>query len=307
MDERRVLAGCALTVWIGLWIILPSSTLWVPTYVLGVNKGVIVTVAIWLALSNWPPLRKSTAFVAFLQRMTDWWRQHALVNGPGLLRPESARPALFAHHPHGIVAINCLAVGAASNCRPGVSHICFMMPFNRQLMQLVGGLAATRKDLGAEMGTGVDLAIIPGGIDEVVLCDPSVERVFLKSRFGFVKLALEHGYDIVPVYHLGESQSYQQIPWLNRWPPLTRARLAFTKITSFPAVLPFFGWYGTFLPWRCDCVSVIGDPVSCPRIPNPTRAEIAEYHGRYVAALVKTFDSAKHRLPAYRDRTLEVW
>ena len=69
MDERRVLAGCALTVWIGLWIILPSSTLWVPTYVLGVNKGVIVTVAIWLALSNWPPLRKSTAFVAFLQRM----------------------------------------------------------------------------------------------------------------------------------------------------------------------------------------------------------------------------------------------
>ncbi|KAH8063463.1 hypothetical protein JL722_2633 [Aureococcus anophagefferens] len=154
------------------------------------------------------------------------------------------------------------------------------MPFNRQLMQTVGGIGARRETVATEMRRGVDLAVIPGGIDEVVLADPVHERVFLKRRFGFVKLALEHGYDLVPVYHLGESQMYGMLP-LQRWGPILRCRLWMTKRFSLPFGFGVGCWYCPVLPRRVPCVSAVGDPVVLPKIDSPTMADVAKYHARY--------------------------
>ena len=228
------------------------------------------------------------------------------MNEAGLRRAPGAKPAVFAHHPHGVVAINCLAVGSRADCRAVVSDICFQMPFNRQLMQTVGGIGARRETVAAEMRRGVDLAVIPGGIDEVVLADPVHERVFLKRRFGFVKLALEHGYDLVPVYHLGESQMYGMLP-LQRWGPILRCRLWMTKRFSLPFGFGVGCWYCPVLPRRVPCVSAVGDPVVLPKIDSPTRADVAKYHALYVEALVATYNEHRHLLPAYAGKDLEVW
>lgn len=306
-ENKFVLSTCALLAWIGMWVVLPSSTLWVPSALLGLPRGACVSASVWIFFGFvFPDLERNESFVRFLQRMTDYYASHVVTNEAGLRRPKDAAPALFAHHPHGVVAVSCLAVGSRANCRAGVSDICFKMPFNRQLMQLVGGIGATREILTAEMKRRVDLAIIPGGIDEVVLTDPNYERVYLKKRFGFVKLALENGYDLVPVYHLGETQMFSMFP-LQRWKPILRARLWMTRNTSLPFGFGFGAWFCPFLPKRTDCVSAVGEPVSCPKIENPSREDVAKYHAKYVQALVATYNNNRHLLSAYKDKELEIW
>jgi len=305
-EHAVALSACALSLWIGMWVVLPSATLWLPSVLFGLPRGLALTCGIWATLANAPPLPRRVAFIKFLQRMTDWFPRHAIANEAGLRRAPGAKPAVFAHHPHGVVAINCLAVGSRADCRAVVSDICFQMPFNRQLMQTVGGIGARRETVAAEMRRGVDLAVIPGGIDEVVLADPVHERVFLKRRFGFVKLALERGYDLVPVYHLGESQMYGMLP-LQRWGPILRCRLWMTKRFSLPFGFGVGAWFCPVLPRRVPCVSAVGEPVVLPKIDNPTRADVAKYHALYVKALVATYNEHRHLLPAYAGKDLEVW
>merc|ERR1719265_19060 len=61
-------------------------------------------------------------------------------------------------------------------------------------------------DLNKLMKSGESpLALVPGGFQEATLSCCGHERVFLKTRKGFVKYALRHGYDLVPVYGVGES------------------------------------------------------------------------------------------------------
>ena len=48
---------------------------------------------------------------------------------------------------------------------------------------------------------------MPGGIREMFY-GTEVEQIFLKSRFGFAKLALTTGASLVPAYCLGANQCY---------------------------------------------------------------------------------------------------
>merc|ERR1711879_370626 len=55
---------------------------------------------------------------------------------------------------------------------------------------------------------GNSLTIIVGGIAEMYLLHPDKEIVKLRSRKGFVRLAVENGVNLTPVYHFGNSQLF---------------------------------------------------------------------------------------------------
>jgi hypothetical protein len=46
-----------------------------------------------------------------------------------------------------------------------------------------------------------------GGVSEMFLPDDRVERV--KLRRGFIRQAIKHGYDIVPMFHFGQSRLFR--------------------------------------------------------------------------------------------------
>ena len=50
--------------------------------------------------------------------------------------------------------------------------------------------------------TRMSPAILPGGFSEAVYtnADPTVEYNYIGDRMGFVRLAIEHGVDIIPTY-----------------------------------------------------------------------------------------------------------
>jgi hypothetical protein len=50
-----------------------------------------------------------------------------------------------------------------------------------------------------------------GGSAELLECQPNTDILVLKRRKGFVRLALENGVDIVPVYGYGINDLYIQV------------------------------------------------------------------------------------------------
>ncbi|CAH0518645.1 unnamed protein product [Peronospora belbahrii] len=54
------------------------------------------------------------------------------------------------------------------------------------------------------MRTGQNLCLLPGGFQVATLYQRGKHRVYIQKRFGFIKLALQHGYNIYPAYTFGE-------------------------------------------------------------------------------------------------------
>lgn len=64
---------------------------------------------------------------------------------------------------------------------------------------------------------GVSVGLMVGGIAEMFMIRRDHERIKLRERKGFVRIALEHGTDILPVYMFGVNQALDfGPPWLQR-------------------------------------------------------------------------------------------
>ena len=54
------------------------------------------------------------------------------------------------------------------------------------------------------------VTLIVGGSPESLLSRPGDVRLYLKKRYGFIKIALQEGSPVVPVFAFGEHQLYEQ-------------------------------------------------------------------------------------------------
>ncbi|MEQ2205835.1 Diacylglycerol O-acyltransferase 2, partial [Xenoophorus captivus] len=105
-------------------------------------------------------------------------------------------------------------------------------------------------------GTGNAVVIVVGGAAESLQCAPGMNSVTLKNRKGFVKLALQKGSDLVPVYSFGENDAYKQVFFEEGtcWRALQR-RLQ--KILGFAPCL-FYGSSWGIVPF-CNPITTIGE------------------------------------------------
>jgi 2-acylglycerol O-acyltransferase 2 len=54
-------------------------------------------------------------------------------------------------------------------------------------------------------GAGQAITIVIGGASESLSAHPGTADLTLKKRFGFVKIAIREGADLVPVFSFGEN------------------------------------------------------------------------------------------------------
>lgn len=52
------------------------------------------------------------------------------------------------------------------------------------------------------------LALVPGGATEALYAGNGRHTLKLKNRLGFIRLAMQSGIDVVPVYTFGENNTY---------------------------------------------------------------------------------------------------
>jgi 1-acyl-sn-glycerol-3-phosphate acyltransferase len=83
----------------------------------------------------------------------------------------------------------------------------FRVPLWRDLLVQQGSVLGTRENCSALMRQGENVLVYPGGAREVFKRKGESYRLLWKERYGFVRLAIEHGYTITPYATVGAEES----------------------------------------------------------------------------------------------------
>eukprot|EP00123_Amoebidium_parasiticum_P020522 comp51583_c0_seq1/m.47675 comp51583_c0_seq1/g.47675 ORF comp51583_c0_seq1/g.47675 comp51583_c0_seq1/m.47675 type:complete len:438 (-) comp51583_c0_seq1:312-1625(-) len=245
-----------------------------------------------------------------------WWVYLRDYFPAQLIRDESCvldanKNYIFGYHPHGILSIGAITnfMSSASNVGgifPEVTiHVAtlvenFKIPILRELIMAMGAIAVSRKSLEylfSHPGHGQAALIVIGGASEALDARPKTNNLTLNKRRGFVRLALQQGAGMVPVFCFNENDLFRMAVDGDEGSYLRKIQTKLMKVMGYS--IPIFHGRGVFqytfgfIPVRKPLVTVVGRPVECPKIDNPTEEDVEKYHAMYVANLVEVYNKYK--------------
>lgn len=291
----------------GIWFVsitMPAALMWSLATAKWKLTSALLAAYCFPHVITMPSLPQSCSH-AFWHGVQGWFPELEIVHvGEPEPEPSSRERRLFCIHPHGIYTLGALTL---PNHMPEIRlciapYLYHFAPAFRIFAELLGvKLGSTGpRDLKHLMETkNTPMAIVPGGFEEATITCRGTERVFLKTRGGFIKYALRHGYDLVPCFTVGDSDMFSnpQGAWKFRW---------WLNGLSIPAVLPFGFPVLPLLPKRVRVKLAIGAPLHMPQIQNPSREDVEKHRKRYLAALKATYEEAVQGT-ASAGRPFEVW
>ena len=139
------------------------------------------------------------------------WKDYAAYFPISLLKEKDLDPKfnyIIGSHPHGVLCSGafCNFGTEGTNLKQVYSgltftlttlNVQFVMPFYRELFMCGGSVTASRKSIDYELNKssgGNAVVLVVGGAPEALDTHPGVDIILiLKSRKGFVRLALKHG------------------------------------------------------------------------------------------------------------------
>ncbi|XP_070810058.1 2-acylglycerol O-acyltransferase 3 isoform X1 [Pituophis catenifer annectens] len=220
------------------------------------------------------------------------------------------RNYVLGSHPHGIICAGAFSAFCTEACGfsrafPGLSSSLavlaglFYVPVYREYLMSSGMVPVSKKSLDflLRAGPGHAVVIVVGGATESLDCNPGEQRLHLSGRRGFVRLALQHGADLVPVFSFGENDIFRQIQF-PEGSLLRRLQLHFKQLAGFAPCLfvgrsLFFSRCWGLLPQPSPITVVVGKPILVPLCPHPKPEEVDRYHALYVQALQQLFEEHK--------------
>ncbi|CAE8623074.1 unnamed protein product [Polarella glacialis] len=315
-----VAALVQLVVWGGGMVLGPLSLVGMPlAFMLMTPVRAALLAGGILTLALLPPLRESPAFCKIFLRTASLLKGGSTLWVADEVLPHIGDGVMVCYHPHGVIPHGFCLNGAirAKTRQPEkylaketmLSHrvsgvqapVLFRIPILRQMLQLFGcTVPATKQGMYGLFKKNMSFGIVVGGSEEVALHIRGRERLFLRGRAGFLKYALQFGYKIIVAYNFGESDLYQNVSLfepLNMW-----------LVKKLGFVLPIFWgrWWCPMLPrGDVELHTVFGEVLQLPRIEEPTAEQVAEWHGKYMAAVDRVFETHKSQF-GYGDRKLEI-
>ncbi|KAG5844603.1 hypothetical protein ANANG_G00164250 [Anguilla anguilla] len=201
---------------------------------------------------------------------------------------------VFGFHPHGILVAGaftnfCTLSTGFPSLYPGLTpHLLmlplwFRAPFFRDYI-MFAGLVPSDKDSASYL-----LQRPEGG------------------KKGFIKLAMEHGAPLVPVFSFGENELFNQVDnprgTLLRWVQERLQRLMGVSLPLFHARGVFQYSFG-LMPFRKPIHTVVGKPIPVQQNEKPTDEELNDLHERYMSELSQLFEEHKGKFGVPEDKHL---
>jgi len=231
---------------------------------------------------------------------------------------------LFGYHPHGLLGAGCFlnfvttATGFPSlfpgiNLRGGTLSFNFRVPFFREVLLRLGSISVSASSIKHVLGQGPGSAvvIVPGGAAEALDARPGVHDLTLQRRNGFFRIALQHGVHLVPIYSFGENELYDQLA--NHPGSILRDMQNFF-LRRFGYSAPYYlgaGGSGHGVPFnpvprRHPIITIVGDPIPCNKVENPTQEQIEDLKERYIEKLKEIFDRFADQYAPSREGDLRI-
>jgi len=217
----------------------------------------------------------------------------------GLDSLDLKRPALFVGN-HALFSIDAGLMLDHLYTHYGVlprslgDHLHFRIPGWGQAVTDYGGVEGTPENCSELMRRGESILVFPGGAREVNRRKSDRYEVIWKQRTGFARLAIQHGYDIIPFASVGANESYEIVldaddvrsstlwQWLDRGGRLNKlvrdGDLLSPVVkgigpTLLPRPQPFYFAFGERIstaPWQTEAV----DPSSLWAVRDQTERAI---------------------------------
>jgi hypothetical protein len=206
-----------------------------------------------------------------------------------------AGPSIFVLEPHGVFPVTLF--WGSLNLLPKQKILCclsssiFLVPMAKHILTWAGAISADKSSIIKHLKQDYSVTICPGGVQEVRYLGNKNECVmYLKSRVGVVKLALEQGVPMIPVVTFGLQNTYDF--WVPEHPIMG-------TIGSYLGFYPmiFFGVFG--IPFGqakpCHLNIIIGTPIKVPRLQNPSTSDIEKYQKLLLSAIEELYNSNKKK------------
>lgn len=116
-------------------------------------------------------------------------------------------------------------------------HVHFKLPVWRDMLTAFGVVDGTRANTAELMRRGEQILVFPGGGREVAKRKGEKYKLIWKNRMGFARLAITHGYPIVPFAAVGVEEALDIIVDADS-PLLAPTRLLVKKVLGTPDVAP---------------------------------------------------------------------
>ena len=206
------------------------------------------------------------------------------------------KQVLYALEPHDVLPLSIFVFNDNLNAFPGqkclgcITGACFNIPLMRHMYTWVNATDVGKKNVLKLIADGISPVICPGGVQEVTLMTNKDDCVlYLKNRKGFVKLAIQHGLPLIPVFTFGLKGSFNYwVPKGKFWTNLAR-RIGFLPMA-------FFGVFGLPLgpakPVQYTLIAGSPIPVGAAQ-PEPSQEEIDKFHRIFVDDLVALYERHK--------------
>lgn len=139
--------------------------------------------------------------------------------------------------------------------------------------------------------------VYPGGEKEQMETVRGKHIIYLKQRKGFVKLAMQQGAQLVPVYAFGECDLYNHYQF----------GIGFRKmlVEKFGVAVPLISGQFGLLPYRRPVTLVFGAPIEVAHVAEPTREQLDAAHALYMDRLLALFNAHKESM-GYASAELEI-
>jgi len=323
---RRRLQTLAVLHYIAMFVFLPFLCVFLPIYTILFTQywWTMLLYAAWVYYDFDTPKRGGRP-CQFYRRFWLWryFRDYFPITLVKTHDLDPKRNYIFGYHPHGIVSIGAFMNFATeatnfSSTFPGITpHLCtlvgqFWFPFRREYTMLFGAIEVSRSSIQWQLSRpdkGHAVVIVVGGAQEALDARPGCYEIVLSRRKGFVKMAIQYGVDLVPVFSFGENDLFLQFD-NPEGGMLRKVQEHMKKIFGYSP--PLFHGRGIFnytygiMPYRKPMYTVVGKPIQVEQCSDPTPEQVTALHEKYMQGLVDLFEDNKLKYGIPEDTHLKI-